>query len=84
MGHEKISRSQGSDGRSTPWPCAILLRTVGDGGDLSDPSGRFEELYGIGSEGAVLVRPDGFVAWRNSAAGPGSELRTALGRVLAL
>jgi putative polyketide hydroxylase len=24
----------------------------------------FEELYGIGSDGAVLLRPDAFVAWR--------------------
>jgi putative polyketide hydroxylase len=57
--------------------------TVGRGGGLSDPSGRFEELYGIDSEGAVLVRPDGFVAWRSRASGPASELRKALGRILA-
>jgi hypothetical protein len=57
--------------------------TVGEGGNLSDPSGRFEELYGIGSEGAVLVRPDGFVAWRSRTAGAASELRTVLDRVLA-
>ena len=30
--------------------------------DIED---RFEECYGIGSTGAVLVRPDGFVAWRS-------------------
>jgi 2-polyprenyl-6-methoxyphenol hydroxylase-like FAD-dependent oxidoreductase len=47
-------------------------------------SERFAELYGVGSSGAVLVRPDGFVAWR--AAGPAgdaaAELRGALARAL--
>lgn len=38
--------------------------TVGEGGDLTDPSGRFHELYGLGNAGAVLVRPDGHVAFR--------------------
>jgi putative polyketide hydroxylase len=56
--------------------------TVGGAGDLSDPSGRFEDLYGIGSEGAVLVRPDGFVAWRTPTAGSAGELRAALDRTL--
>ena len=32
--------------------------------DLRDPSGRFFTGYGITGAGAVLVRPDGFVAWR--------------------
>ncbi len=31
---------------------------------LSDPVGTFPEAYGITASGAVLVRPDGFVAWR--------------------
>jgi hypothetical protein len=31
---------------------------------LRDPDGRFPQAYGISSGGAVLVRPDGFVAWR--------------------
>jgi putative polyketide hydroxylase len=30
-------------------------------------------VYGIGGDGAVLVRPDGFVAWRASAAQPQAE-----------
>ncbi|WP_433336486.1 FAD-dependent monooxygenase [Spirillospora sp. CA-294931] len=39
------------------------------GGDsanaLGEPDGRFAEAYGIGPAGAVLVRSDGFVAWRS-------------------
>ena len=41
---------------------------IGSGGDFSDPEvvtvDRFEDSYGISRSGAVLVRPDGFVAWR--------------------
>lgn len=40
--------------------------TVGAGGDLTDPSGRFRELYGLPHGGAVLVRPDGHVAFRST------------------
>lgn len=64
-------------------PAPLQAFTVGEGGDLSDPSGRFEELYGIGSKGAALVRPDGFVAWRSRRAASASELRAALDRILA-
>src|SRR5262245_4741010 len=34
------------------------------GADLQDAAGAFATAYGLGEEGAVLVRPDGFVAWR--------------------
>jgi putative polyketide hydroxylase len=34
------------------------------GYNLLDVSGRFNTLYGIENDGAVLVRHDGFVAWR--------------------
>jgi len=33
--------------------------------DFEDPTGTFHDLYGIGPDGAVLIRPDGHVAWRN-------------------
>lgn len=34
------------------------------GADLEDADGRWEAAYGVTSAGAVLVRPDGIVAWR--------------------
>ena len=35
------------------------------GGDqLTDPEGGFADAYGVSGAGAVLVRPDGIVAWR--------------------
>jgi hypothetical protein len=32
--------------------------------NVSDRDGRFAEAYGLSDSGAVIVRPDGFVAWR--------------------
>ena len=48
-------------------------------------SDRFAEAYGVGSGSAVLVRPDGIVAWRARGAGSvdaAAELGGALARVL--
>jgi hypothetical protein len=46
--------------------------------------GGFIEGYGLGQDGAVLVRPDGHVAWR-SATGPAIDavLRDAVETILA-
>lgn len=55
------------------------------GAEIADPEHEVERLYGIGADGAVLVRPDGFVASRHSGpAGvdPESELAAALGAAL--
>ena len=54
------------------------------GKDLGDPEGRFSEAYGVSNTGASLVRPDGFVAWRNfgEAADCTSALHEALTRSL--
>jgi hypothetical protein len=37
---------------------------IGEGGDLGDPDGTWARTYGVTNDGAVLVRPDGYVAWR--------------------
>lgn len=34
------------------------------GDELTDPEGGFADAYGVSGAGAVLVRPDGIVAWR--------------------
>jgi putative polyketide hydroxylase len=59
---------------------------VAEAGDLQAPAGRFEELYGVEPDGAVLVRPDGFVGWRAQRAGkaPTEDLERALATILKL
>lgn len=42
------------------------------------------EFYGVGDCGAVLVRPDGYVAWRSRQPATEEMLRQALAEVLAL
>jgi hypothetical protein len=81
----------GTDGES--W-CAAA-RAAGDsfgvpldayrvGAELTDAAGVLETAYGTGTAGAVLVRPDGIVAWRASATHPDpeGELSRALGAAL--
>jgi putative polyketide hydroxylase len=67
-------------------PVPIEVLSVGETGDLQAPPGRFEALYGVEPDGAVLVRPDGFVGWRAQRAGdgPGDDLAGALGTILKL
>lgn len=50
------------------------------GKDFGDPDGLFAEAYGVNVEGASLVRPDGFIAWRTAraAADCAAELPAAL------
>jgi hypothetical protein len=46
--------------------------------------GGFASAYGIGNDGAVLVRPDGHVAWRSrSAPVSGTELESVFAQILA-
>jgi 2-polyprenyl-6-methoxyphenol hydroxylase-like FAD-dependent oxidoreductase len=53
-------------------------------GDLSDSGDNLPQLHGIAPDGCVLVRPDGFVAWRarDGSGASAQQLRTVLSRVL--
>ena len=57
---------------------------VGPGGELEALEGAFETAYGIGSDGAVLVRPDGVIAWASptSAGASAAALGAALDALL--
>ena len=85
--------------RGEPWcdaarAAAASLRiplgalTIGPGADLADPESEWALAYGIEADGAVLVRPDGHVAWRSrsGSARPERELESAfcamLGRAI--
>jgi hypothetical protein len=49
------------------------------GKDFIDPDGHWHEAYGVETDGAVLVRPDGYVAWRSRS---GSSKPAAILRVV--
>ncbi len=82
----------GPDG--TGWPGAVEAVRAATGLALSchrvgasDPAGtaeRFLASYGVGPTGAVLVRPDGFIAWRAAEApgDPAGVLGAVLRRLL--
>ncbi|MFD7965346.1 FAD-dependent oxidoreductase [Streptomyces zaomyceticus] len=60
---------------------------IGDGPDaeLAPENGTdWAEAHGVTTDGAVLIRPDGFVAWRSegASADPGAALRQALTAIL--
>lgn len=61
------------------------IRTVPLGADAGPSGSGRPEAFGVRADGAVLVRPDGFVAWRTEAGQAPSEqaLRHVLDRVLA-
>ena len=74
----------GADGAA--WHAAALgaadrLGVPLDGYVIGDSATGFAEAYGISQAGAVLVRPDGVVAWR--AVGAESEPEVTVGRALA-
>jgi putative polyketide hydroxylase len=56
------------------------------GKEWKDVAGRFGEAYGVEATGAVLVRPDLFVAWRTCSAehDPSGQLARAVKRILCL
>jgi hypothetical protein len=61
----------------------LELHTIGGDAGPADPEGAFAEACGIEPDGSVLIRPDGFVAWRaRSGPATGEGLKSALGSLL--
>ena len=52
-----------------PGPAAPHVRHLRLGVDFGDPDGDFAAAYALGPGDAVLVRPDGYVAWGGPVAG---------------
>lgn len=69
---------------ATPHRPELVAHRIGAGGEFADPDGKWQQLYGIAADGAVLVRPDGYVAWRsrNRADDPVRVLADTLDRIL--
>lgn len=44
----------------------LNIYRVGNNGNLTDPDCAWQTIYEITAEGAVLIRPDGHVAWRST------------------
>lgn len=58
---------------------SVPLRSfvVASDGDLVDPEGNWAKAYGVPEDGAVLVRPDAFVAWRSTGSDPDQDATLA-------
>jgi 2,4-dichlorophenol 6-monooxygenase len=63
----------------------LRLHSVGRGQEYDDAWGDWARLREVGDHGAVLVRPDRYIAWRSAdmVDDPSASLRRALGTVLA-
>jgi hypothetical protein len=64
----------------------VSVHAIGEANGWKDIEDRFEECYGIGATDAVLVRPDGFIAWRSPGRvnHPHRQLKQAVSSILAL
>jgi len=61
----------------------LACHTVGEGGTVrAEADTDWPAAYGIGPDGAVLVRPDGFVAWRSEEGAEAGDARALLESVL--
>jgi 2-polyprenyl-6-methoxyphenol hydroxylase-like FAD-dependent oxidoreductase len=88
-GPDGAAWQRAAEAAAPSWP-PLVVHVIGVDGEVSDLNGNWHSAYGIGTDGAVLVRPDGYVAWRSrsGASNPQAVLRAAfeqlLGRVPAM
>jgi hypothetical protein len=62
-----------------PDPGLPHVRWLTLGRDFGDPDGQFAAAYALGPEEAVLVRPDGYLAWGGPAVGIGQVIAALTG-----
>jgi putative polyketide hydroxylase len=62
----------------------LTVQTIGTHGDSADLEGRWPTVTGLACDGALLVRPDGFVGWRTEHLpdDPARELDRVMQRIL--
>jgi putative polyketide hydroxylase len=62
-------------------PSGVPMSVLALGRDFLDPDGGFAAAYALGADEAVMVRPDGYVAWAGPAAQVAEAAQTLVGRV---
>jgi hypothetical protein len=83
-GQEGASWRRAAD-RLRPGASVPPVRTLVAGRDFADDRGHLRQAYRLGGQSAVLIRPDGIIAWRHDGPCRTAEatlryaLRTALG-----
>jgi hypothetical protein len=75
--------TRAAQGVAVSWP-PLVAHVIGKNTEISDPDGIWHAAYGIEPDGAVLVRPDGYVAWRSKSgvSNPEATLREVFDRLL--
>ncbi|MCW1931057.1 FAD-dependent monooxygenase [Pararhodobacter zhoushanensis] len=58
----------------------VRVFSVGSGQEIDTDTAAWCALYGVSPKGAVLVRPDGHVAWRSVGQGAEADLKAAFSR----
>ena len=71
-------------GTAFAYQCGVPLSIYRIGADLLDVDGKWAERFGITAAGAVLLRPDGYIAWRarTVTSSASATLREALARIM--
>ncbi|WP_328841576.1 FAD-dependent oxidoreductase [Streptomyces europaeiscabiei] len=69
-GPDGAAWAQGAAAAADALGVAVQVHRVGLGTELLDADGAFAAAYGMNDDGAALVRPDRFVAWRSAGAHP--------------
>ena len=77
--------AEAAAGASAALGVPVAVHQVGRGGDALDSDGAWAQATGLAPGGALLVRPDDFVGWREDElpADPERQLRQALSAILA-
>jgi putative polyketide hydroxylase len=79
------TQAAGQTATHTPIPMrAYRIGPASAGVELADTENNWQARYELADDGAVLVRPDGYVAWRAGSPGtdPAAALASALNQIL--
>jgi putative polyketide hydroxylase len=79
-----LAGAEGQQWAKAARQAALDAEVYVSGEDLTAEGGELEAAHGIDPDGALLIRPDGFVAWRSTGTvpDPGGALERAMATVL--